>query len=224
MICKYQIENDPVYRFEMPMIASNMYVLLKEDQALLIDPHVSEAAAQLLKDHHVAKLLIILTHEHYDHISGVNYFRAGWNCKVIGNRLCKAYAKEPAKNLAAHFMAMFITRSETERERIRELTEQDYCCEVDVDFEQELCFAFDSFRLCLHETPGHSPGSICVSINDHYLFTGDSLIPGEKTITRLPGGNRALYQKLTVPYLKGFEKDTVIFPGHGVEGLLRDML
>lgn len=223
MICKYQIGNEPIYRFEMPMIASNMYIIMHGDQALLIDPHGNADAVHLLKKHDVKQLLIILTHEHYDHISGVNYFRKEWRCRVIGSRSCQESVKEPAKNLAAYFMAMFITRSGEERQEIQKQIEQDYHCEVDEGFEQTWRFEFASFQVVLCETPGHSPGSICICINDRYLFTGDSLIPGEKAITRLPGGNRELYQKITVPYLQSFDPETIIFPGHGAEEYLRNI-
>lgn len=223
MICKYNIENNKVYKFVMPMIKSNMYILLDGNQALIIDPNENETALRLLEEHEVRSIIIILTHEHFDHISGVNYFRAKWPCKVIGNMVCKEYAENPAKNLAAYFMAMFITHSEEERKRIQELAVLDYHCKVDEGFEGEMQLEFATLQICLRETPGHSPGSICICVNNKYIFTGDSLVQGEKIITRLPGGDRKLYREVTRPFLQNLCKDMIVFPGHGEESLLRNL-
>ena len=72
------------------------------------------------------------------------------------------------------------------------------------------------------ETPGHSPGSICILINDKYIFSGDSLVDGNKVITRLPGGSRKDYNQITKPFLEGLSEDSIIFPGHGQEGCIKD--
>ena len=58
-------------------IDSNMYVILENKKALIIDPCVSEEAKEYLKSEQVKEILVLLTHEHYDHISGVNWLREG---------------------------------------------------------------------------------------------------------------------------------------------------
>lgn len=85
MICRYSICDKTVYKFIMPLIKSNMYVILSDRQALIIDPNVNEEAMNLLEGYNVEKIVIILTHEHYDHISGVNYFRSKWDCTLFSN-------------------------------------------------------------------------------------------------------------------------------------------
>ena len=81
----------------------------------------------------------------------------------------------------------------------------------------------DPLQLVLRETPGHSTGSICIEVNKKYIFTGDSLVDGAKIITRLPGGSKKAYKEITKPYLDSLNKDVVVFPGHGNEGLIEDI-
>ena len=52
-------------------INSNMYVLLAEDEELIIDPHKNEELTDLLKEKGIKRVTILLTHEHPDHIGGL---------------------------------------------------------------------------------------------------------------------------------------------------------
>lgn len=222
MVCRYQINDIAVYKYLMPVITSNMYILIKNGQALIIDPNKNEEAIALLQAHNIEQITIILTHEHFDHISGVNFFREHWNCTVIGNRVCEECVRDATKNLSAFFMAMFITRSEEEQQLAKSLFVEDYCCSVDKSFGGELTMDWNGMKLILKETPGHSPASICVIANHKYIFTGDSLVGGNKVITRLPGGNRKEYNQVTRPFLEGLPEDIVVFPGHGEEDIIKN--
>lgn len=67
-------------------------------------------------------------------------------------------------------------------------------------------------------TKGHSKGSICFSIDEKFLFTGDTLVPGFKTITKLKGGSKEeLSESLNrlSNYFKGKESELIVYPGHG---------
>lgn len=219
MISKFQIAGLPVYKYEMPIIASNMYMIILGTEALIIDPNANEEVALLLEEKQVENLTIVLTHEHIDHISGVNYFRDKLPCKVYGNHACKEMVTDSSKNLSAFFMAFYISKPEKEWLQAEELFERDYRCTVDEDFSERMSIKFAGLKVELIETPGHSPGSICVIIEDKYIFTGDSLVQGAKTITRLPGGNKKLFKEITMPFLEQLPDDMIVFPGHGVEGM-----
>ncbi len=166
--------------------------------------------------------LIILTHEHYDHISGVNYFRSKWNCTVYGNKCCKERCGKPEKNLAAYFMALFIGRSEEERQQAAELFQDHYHCMVDRIFERKMELEFGQMKWELVSTPGHSSGSICILV-ENALFSGDSLVQGAKVLTRMPDGDRNAYRMITRPFLESLPQDTIVFPGHGQESIMREL-
>jgi len=63
-------------------------------------------------------------------------------------------------------------------------------------------------------TPGHTPDSICLLVNDRKLLTGDTLFVGECGRTDMPGGSaRSLYDSLFNKLLK-LSDDVEVYPGH----------
>ena len=223
MECKYNINSHKVYKFIMPVIKSNMYVIVGNKQALIIDPYRCVEATDLLKNNGVLQVTVILTHEHYDHISGVNYYRELFECEVIGSYKTAELVQDATKNLAAFYMAMFISRTEEEIEITRRYLDDKYTCYIDIAFDGEYQLEFEDINIKLLEAPGHSMGSICLSIGDRYIFTGDSLVQGAKIVTRLPGGNKSLYREITKPYLEALPKAAIIYPGHGEESFISEL-
>ena len=63
-------------------------------------------------------------------------------------------------------------------------------------------------------TPGHNPSCITWQIEDA-LFTGDSYIPGIKTVTNLPGCNK-LQAEESIALIKQLAIGRTIYPGHKV--------
>ncbi len=229
------IGDHELYRFVLPLMTSNMYVLLGGDRGLVIDPLVSPDAETLLRENGIKELDIILTHEHFDHISGVNSLRTlmagvadSRGCKVLASAGCAESIKDPAENLSAFFSAVFIKRSEEERLLADKIFDRKYCCEADESFCDSTDIHWADLTLHLKETPGHSPGSICIEIYDTdgnliALATGDSLVQGNKVITRLPGGDKKAYNGITRPYLESFSGDTLVLPGHGETDLIKNL-
>ena len=63
-------------------------------------------------------------------------------------------------------------------------------------------------------TPGHTPDSICLLLNNQKLLTGDTLFVGECGRTDLTGGNsRSMYDSLFHKLLK-LNDDVEVYPGH----------
>jgi glyoxylase-like metal-dependent hydrolase (beta-lactamase superfamily II) len=63
-------------------------------------------------------------------------------------------------------------------------------------------------------TPGHTPDSISLLVDDKKLLTGDTLFVGECGRTDLPGGNsRSMFDSLFNKILK-FSDDVEVYPGH----------
>ena len=71
-----------------------------------------------------------------------------------------------------------------------------------------------SIRLRVLHTPGHSKDSICLILDDHLIFTGDTLFVGNCGRTDLPGSDPAeMYHSLFDRLAKLGEK-LVVYPGH----------
>jgi hydroxyacylglutathione hydrolase len=63
-------------------------------------------------------------------------------------------------------------------------------------------------------TPGHTPDSICLLVNDKLLLTGDTLFVGECGRTDMPGGDsKSMYDSLFSKLMK-LEDDVKVYPGH----------
>jgi hydroxyacylglutathione hydrolase len=63
-------------------------------------------------------------------------------------------------------------------------------------------------------TPGHTPDSMCLLVDNMKLLTGDTLFVGECGRTDLPGGNsRNLYDSLFGKLLK-LDDGVEVYPGH----------
>lgn len=213
-----EIYGRKLYRYTYDLINSNMYILLGEHSAVMIDSIESEAAVQLMRMAEIEKVWIIITHEHYDHIQGINYYREFFDCCIMGSDEALKAIKDPKKNLAAYVESMVLFKNLKGDWRKRYNIPEDYSCIGNTILKDNTIFQWENISFKIVYTPGHSKGSICIAIGKDYYFTGDSLIAGEKVILRLPGGNKKAYYEVTGPFLQSIPDDAIIFPGHGESG------
>lgn len=211
-----------VSRFQLPLIHSNMYVVLCGGDALVVDPCLSEDAVALLQHSGVTRCTILLTHEHYDHISGVNQLRDHFTCTVICTEVCAQRMANPRRSHAAVFPAMFFSQGPEVVRQAAALFDTHYTCTADQTYSGTLEFHWHDIPLRLVELPGHSPGSAAIEAAGTHVFTGDNLIPGTETLVRLPGGDKTVYLEQVAPYLRRLVPSTVVLPGHGDWGYRAD--
>lgn len=207
-----------IYTYDFYPIDSRMYILLENKKALIIDPCVSDEALQLLKENDVTEILVLLTHEHYDHISGVNWLREHFSSvNALCSSACAAALPSPSKNLSNFWEILFVGKDKETQEYVRNMNIQPYSCTADDAFEGEHKLSWEGHSLFLKETPGHSKGSICILLDGDILFSGDSLVTGYPTITRLPGGSKKDYAGITLPWFQSLDPSIMVYPGHGEE-------
>ncbi|MDG1845334.1 MAG: MBL fold metallo-hydrolase [Acidimicrobiales bacterium] len=71
-------------------------------------------------------------------------------------------------------------------------------------------------RLHTHHTPGHTPGSMCFSVEGRpILFSGDTLFPGGPGATQFEGGNFNEIIESIDQRLFTLDAETLVLPGHG---------
>ena len=71
-----------------------------------------------------------------------------------------------------------------------------------------------SLQFKVIHTPGHTPDSICLLVENNTLLTGDTLFIGECGRTDLPGGDpRGLYDSLFNKLMK-LDDAVAVYPGH----------
>jgi len=220
--CLFQIVDSELHSFAFDPIDSRMYVIIANDNALIVDPCVSKEALQLLKDKNVTDVTVLCTHEHYDHISGVNWVKENFRCNVIATEQCAKNMTNSRRNASAHFEVLFIFATDEVKTKITEKNIQPYICKADEVFSKYKCFIWQNHKIEIYRTPGHSKGSACILIDNVYVFTGDSLIKGLPTITRLPGGSKKEFKEITLPFLKALSLSSIIIPRHGEAGYMHE--
>lgn len=219
----YTAQNTNIFVYSMPALDSRMYIM-KNDQnpkeALIIDPLISNEAISVLDT--LTHALVLLTHSHYDHISGMNWLREIVSCTLLCSECCGNKIQDPHKNLAAFSNILIMDKTEEEKALCMDFFELDFSCQPDKTFESEISFPFGSYQVEITHTPGHSDCSQCIrlttsqqGLTPEIVFTGDSLVNGHKIITRLPQGSKKDYIAVTKPYLEALSEDTLIMPGHG---------
>jgi glyoxylase-like metal-dependent hydrolase (beta-lactamase superfamily II) len=72
-------------------------------------------------------------------------------------------------------------------------------------------------------TPGHSPGSVCIAI-DNLLFGGDTLMPFKPFIKKRNSGSMEQLKDSIDKLEKSYSPSTIVYPGHGESGKLSEMI
>jgi glyoxylase-like metal-dependent hydrolase (beta-lactamase superfamily II) len=197
-----------VTRVSHPPFGTNTWFLTKEGRTgcLVIDPGgwgtslVEQTVLQLGRPVE----LVILTHEHFDHIGSLPALQKRWPCPVICSRECSSAIADPMRNFS------------------RYLIDRDVACPAKTTDCEDLQdkYLWDGSELRFISTPGHSPGGICIRV-DNLLFSGDTLMWGRKRAIHLPGGNKQQLQQSVNLLFRTCSPETLVYPGHGEPFLLQ---
>ena len=219
-----------VHQFVWWAINSNTYVICGKESLLIVDPVDSEEFYQFVQKQPVQKALVLLTHGHYDHVSGLNKLRHLIPfCCVVASKACSDNIQTPKKNLSniADAIIAFqgrIDYKDVLDDLVETLVQPFSCAPADKIYEKELDLEWEGHSLQLTEFCGHSKDSVCCIMDNKYMFSGDTLLP-IPTVTRLPGGSTARFWEEDMPKLEKLREQIVmVFPGHEMPGALKDML
>lgn len=192
-----------VHRIENRHLTSNTFVIqtLSSNDCLIVDPGAEDN--QDLNDYMLAHGLspshVFLTHEHFDHIWGVNGLRDQYQFHLVATSLCSEYITDRRKNMSLYYNQVGF-----------ELKPANMVVE-----DTAYRMFWNNIELEFIATPGHSEASMCILIGDN-LFTGDTLIKDKKTVTKLPGGSREkLANSLLLLERRFRNSDVLIHGGHG---------
>lgn len=197
-----------IRRYKSGLLSSNMYVIVEGTHAIVIDPFDDvRPAAGLTIDY------ILLTHEHYDHISGVNVWKAKTGAPVLCSKACAENIQNPKKNLANHFKEFCELQTWMILDEIPE-SDPEYSCTADQMFENAMSFNWQEHTFRLFEIPGHSQGSIGIFLDDKEFFSGDSLMESSEIELRMPGGSRKKWKEIGSKRIEALPNGIRIWPGH----------
>lgn len=176
----------------------NCYIVSdgQSPDALIIDPGDDhERIASFIDEHGLKPKYIVLTHAHYDHVCAAGDLHEKYGIPIVMHEAEKM-TYEMTKKLCVSWG----------------LSPDDFPRDFQTVQEGDTITA-GSLGLAVIHTPGHTPGSICLS-GGNTLFAGDTLFKGSVGRTDRPGGNTrqlmASLKKLTV-----LPPDTRVLCGHG---------
>lgn len=202
-----------------PLTQSNCYILIEPPYALIIDPNDATAIISYLQSHQVVPEFIILTHEHCDHMAGLNELRKKYDFSVIASKKCSDGIQSTKMNMTRMMETYLYFKSDG---KLRVTYPRFVCDPADITFDSLYIFTWQKHTFLFTRIPGHTPGSTCIIVDDSVLFSGDYFIPGEEVITRLPGGDDAAYQTTGKGLLRKLPTPILTYPGHGAPFTLTD--
>ena len=136
------------------------------NSAAVIDPGDDGAyLADCLKKKELTLKYILLTHGHYDHTSGVAELRETCGTESVIYMSEKDLGLRPVFGEPAVLEPQWIT-----------------------NWKEGDTVVMDSVTFRVMETPGHTPGSVCLLCGD-VIFSGDTLFQGSCGRTDFPGGS-----------------------------------
>lgn len=212
-----------IKKYVFSPVKSNMYVIICKSEALIIDPNISEEALLELKNRGVTFITILLTHEHYDHTTGVCWFQEKFESHLICHENCAKAILKGRYNRPVMIAAIIMKNGNDASAKVLDKLPQNYICIADDTFETEMQLDWCNHYVKLVHTPGHTKGSCCIELDGKYIFTGDSLLSDTAVITRFPTGSQTEYETITLPYLRGISPKFHVLPGHGESFLMQEV-
>lgn len=175
-------------------IGTNCYILQDETAKLcaVIDPgDEAERVARAVEQTGCAPTMILLTHGHFDHYTGVGGLLEKWpNLPVYIH-------ENDVTDRAAGGFDLLCPRLPEKNQR--------YYKEGD-------CLKLGGLTIRVLETPGHSRGSVCLVVGD-VIFSGDTLFYGSCGRTDFAGGS---YEDIlrSLKRLAELPGQYRVYPGH----------
>jgi len=168
-------------------------------QAIVVDPGDDLESIHAVLDQHGLKVKsIIVTHAHIDHVAGAAKLRAETGAPVYMNE------RDSMLLDMLDVQASWLGVETPER------------TEIDVPAQDGTVLQLGSAEFQVRETPGHTPGSICLWIpRENKLVAGDTLFLDSVGRTDLPGGDGKKIIASIQGQLMNLPPDAVVIPGHG---------
>ena len=178
--------------------ATNLYVLAdpRSREAIAIDTAIPSVAwlTELLAGRGWTLKLIVSTHGHWDHIGDNAAVAAHTGAPIAAHPADRAMLEHPEPLFAPFPIPPSVPAVElAEGGRI----------------------VFGSIVLDVLHTPGHTPGSVCLTLRDEAaLFSGDTLFAGGPGRVDLAGGDPGAMVG-SLARLAGLDPTLRVLPGHG---------
>lgn len=191
---------------------SNCYLVMdkKTSETIIIDPgDDGEFIIQKIQDSGAKPIMAIATHGHFDHIMAATEVTLAFGIPFLMHKWDEVILKRH-ESTAKYFLGIPVDPPPTVYKYIK-----------DGD-----TVSFGEEQLKVIETPGHTPGSICLLYKkgkDTIVFTGDTIFAhGGIGRTDLHGGDKKILINSIYKKLFTLAGDTIMYPGHGESTTIED--
>lgn len=175
------------------------------EDAWLVDCGDVGHVAEMIDERGLSLKGVFLTHVHYDHIYGLNELRGRYGKFAV---YTNDRGKENLYNTRYNFS------------KFHELDFVFEGSEVEIIDDGSVVELFEGQVMEVIATPGHDWSSLTYGLGD-YLFTGDSYIPGLKTVTIFPKSNKQQAKVSEELIRTKIKSTTIICPGHGLMEMMK---
>jgi glyoxylase-like metal-dependent hydrolase (beta-lactamase superfamily II) len=205
--------------------AANCYVVATGpgSECVIVDPgkDSTEGVAQVVREHRLKPVSVLVTHGHIDHMWCVAPVAGTYDAAAYIHPADRHLLADPMAGLSPETAGMLLggTYEFAEPDRVAELTDL-----------QRIELA--GLEFVVDHTPGHTPGSVTfrtpygtVSTGSttrgsatepsEVLFSGDLLFAGSIGRTDLPGGDHPTMLRSLTGKVLPLADDIVVLPGHG---------
>ncbi|MCX5781368.1 MAG: MBL fold metallo-hydrolase [Elusimicrobia bacterium] len=184
---------------------TNCYIIFEKSskKAFIIDPGAdADLIIGKVSSLNLMPKGIINTHGHIDHTGANSEIKSSYNIPVYIHKDDEKFLYDSSLNGSVFF------------------GEDKKLPKADVILSDSEIIKESPFEFKVIHTPGHTPGGICLVIED-IIFTGDTLFKGSVGRWDLPGGSEKEL-KNSLKILNKFPKEMIVFPGHGPESTLKE--
>ncbi len=172
---KFEKISENTYAYSEGLNKSNMYLLLGEERAMLIDTAngLSDIPAGI-EEITDLPVFVVSTHGHYDHIRGNHYFEERYMSVKDDETFSRHRTPEEVKHQLERLSGFIAFIMKYQNQTIIDT----YVPEDYRPLPEEGYFDLGNRRLEIIELPGHTPGSIgLLDTNSGELFCGDAITP-----------------------------------------------
>lgn len=197
-----------ILKFSLGPLQTNTYLLLKDNEALIVDPSFTTQNEFLeiqkhLEGHQLQG--IVLTHGHIDHIAGIPLILHWQEVPIYINSKEAYFLKDANYNLSNMIPPILTIDAST----------------------QPLNSGLNSiggFQFEVLNTPGHTAGSQSF-VFDNDILCGDFIFAGSVGRMDFPTGSERVMMNSIVEFVQRFRNHNVtLYPGHGDTTSLKNEL
>jgi glyoxylase-like metal-dependent hydrolase (beta-lactamase superfamily II) len=186
---------------------TNCYVIAPGpgEQCVVIDPGQDSVGGieELLREHRLAPVAVLLTHGHIDHMWSVVPVCDAHDVPAYVHPADRYMLSDPARSLGMPSGApVFGGLTFAEPSDVIELTGDDAITLAGLD-------------LRVQHAPGHTEGSVTFRLGEDVLFSGDLVFQGSIGRTDLPGGDYATILDSLARVVLPLPDETAVLSGHG---------